>query len=73
MGHRVARGEAWHVAGTLGVFNVVLDYVRDEALGNKGRGAYLRGAYLRRLMGGRGSPIVHRGVRLTGRIRRQRL
>jgi hypothetical protein len=46
------------------MFNVVLGYMRDDALGDKGRGAYLSGSYLRRLMGGRGSPIVHRGGRL---------
>ena len=72
-GHRVARGEAWQVTGTLGIFNVVLGHMRGDAAWDNGRGACLRGAYLIRRMGGRRSPIVHRGGRPRGRSRRQGL
>ena len=48
--HRVAKGETWQVAGTRVLFNVALDHMRGVMNGGKRRGAYLREAYLRRLV-----------------------
>ena len=42
------------VAGTLSLFNVALDHMRGDGLRGKRRGAYLREAYPRRLVGGGG-------------------
>jgi len=46
--------------GTLGLFNVALDLVMCDVVGGRGREAYLGGAYLRRLVRGRGFPVDHR-------------
>ena len=46
--------------GTLGLFSVALDHVVCDVVGVREREAYLGGAYLRRLVRGRGVPIDHR-------------